>query len=270
MRSSADSALPEQNFTAFEWADRAQQATRRKAVLEDISTKPTAWINLWNGLSYQLDKSLNILRTRNGKLSAAPPSQPVTAPPTIPTLSASKERAPAVRTLAPSMIAKVENATEKAEQAASTVSNVIASSWSAAKPGLTTLVKRTGSALSPFTDDLVQNVPAAQAVVKRANDVKAGVEGMKSQIQTLQGRAIEANEKAKTTIESKTWWRAQWNDNKDKIRARGFWGGLAVDTGDKVERVLARRWAEEEIDSVLPRRKIDLGLIRSEPANDAG
>jgi len=167
------------------------------------------------------------------------------------------------------MMAKVENATEKAEQAATTVSNVIASSWSAAKPGLTTLVKRTGSALSPFTDDLVQNVPAAQAVVKRANDVKAGVEGVKSQIQTLQGRAIEANEKAKTTIESKTWWRAQWNDNKDKIRARGFWGGLAVDTGDKVERVLARRWAEEEIDSVLPRRKIDLGLIRSECVDGA-
>jgi len=158
----------------------------------------------------------------------------------------------------------VDNATEKAEQAAITVSNAVASSWTAAKPGINTLVKRTTAALSPYTDGLVENNPTAQAVIKRAEEVKAGVEGMKQQMQTLQGKAIEVNEKAKSTIESKTWWRQQWNDNKSAWRAKNVASGILVDTGDRIERVFARRWAEEEIESVLPRRKIDLGLIRSE------
>lgn len=259
------SAVPFKNFTAFEWADRGLQSSRRKAVLEDLSDKPTAWNNLWNGLISQIGKSLQILQTRNGKLSSTAPAAPVSVPASIPTLTTNRERAPAVRSLAgPGISKQVNGTTEKAEQAAITVSNAVASSWTAAQPSIDSLVKRTTSVISPYTGNLIENNPTAQAIVKRAEDVKASVEGVKQQIQTLQGKASEANEKAKTMMEGKTWWRRQWNENKSAWRAKNLMGKVAVDTGDWVERVFARRWAEEEIESVLPRRKIDECLIRSE------
>lgn len=241
------------------------QSSRRKAVLEDLSDKPTAWNSLWNGLVSQIGKSLQILQTRNGKLSSTAPAAPVSVPASIPTLTTNRERAPAVRSLAgPGIVKQVSGTTEKAEQAAITVSNAVASSWTAAQPSIDSLVKRTTSVISPYTGNLIENNPTAQAIVKRAEDVKAGVEGVKQQIQTLQGKASEANEKAKTMMEGKTWWRRQWNENKSAWRAKNLMGKVAVDTGDWVERVFARRWAEEEIESVLPRRKIDECLIRSE------
>lgn len=168
---------------------------------------------------------------------------------------------------APGVAKQVDAATDKAEQAALTVSNAVSSSWTAAQPTLNTLVKRTTAALSPYTDNLVENNPTAQAVLKRAEDLKTGVQGVSQQIQTLQGKALSANEKAKSTLstlENKTWWRRQWNENKESWKSKNWACASGVRAGDGVERVFARRWAEEEVEGVLPRRRVDLGLIRSE------
>lgn len=205
-----------------------------------------------------------MLKTRGGRLPLAPlPSQvtPTPVPTNIPTLAPVRMAVPTLKfNPQPDPTAQVEAVSQQAEAAASLVSRVVSFSWST----LAYVTRRAVTVISPLTEEYADNHPTAKAMIKRAEDVKSGVLEVNNQLHNLQDNVAKVQERAKTTVESKTWWRQQWNANKSQLAARAWYGKLIVNAGDRTESVLARRWAEEEVETVLPRRMVDLNLIKSE------
>jgi hypothetical protein len=268
----------EKTFTALELADRSHQTENRKRVFDDISTKPTAWTRLFQGCISQLSKSYRILYTRGGRLSAPASGGNDTSRVRVPLTGIPSAQVKEVQS-----VFYVPPNTTKPAALVDQVKQTDAKLGDLASAGLTYLrqrvptkeaVEHAGEKALSWISPLEAHVP--QQVVKPIKDsastAKQAVENLQQQVQATTSavsvRASTVAEQISKPVNAE--WRQKglypvvwsWVDRfapEDSVRRQ-----VGERFVYRVETAFARRWARDELDFVLPRRRIDADLIKGE------
>lgn len=286
-----------QTFTALELADRSHQAENRKRVFDDLSTKPTAWTSLYQGCIAQLGKSYHRLYTRGGRLTSASGGGSSTS------ATASKEPLTGIPTAQMRQVQSVFYVPPSATKPAALVDQVKATDAKIvelAAAGISYIRQRAptkdtlGHAgekalewISPLEAHVPEQVkPVVKSITEGAETARHRVESVG---QSLQG----ATDAVSSTVHSVAAEVAkpankEWRQHglypavarlTEKIAPRGgsvrSWVDRVVSCVDwwlrpcfdwsiyRADSAFARRWAADEIEFVLPRRRIDADLLRS-------
>ena len=278
-RPAADTAC--QTFTALELADRSHQAENRKRVFDDLSTKPTAWTSLYQGCIAQLGKSYQRLSTRGGRLAPATTTASASAAHT------SKQPLTSIPTAQPRQVQSVFYVPPEATKPAALVDGVKATDArlvELASAGISYIRQRaapkTKDALghageralewiSPLEKRVPEDMkrPVVKTLTEAGETARQGVESLHKSLEVTKERvqavAAQVAKPADEEWRRKGLWPVvdRWTN---RIAPPGSWRrGWAEWFMRRVEGAFARRWAADEIEFVLPRRRIDADLFRS-------
>ncbi|GHJ87170.1 hypothetical protein NliqN6_3572 [Naganishia liquefaciens] len=278
----------DQTFTALELADRSHQAENRKRVFDDLSTKPTAWTSLFQGCMTQLGKSYQRLVARGGRLAAAsasatasstaPARGPVTS---IPTAQARQVESvfyvPPSQTKPAALVDGVKATDARLASLASTGISYLRQRAPHAKEALGHAGERALEWISPLEARVPEDVkrPVVKTLTEAGEAARQGAESVKQSVEATKGRLGEvAAQVAKPVVDAE--WRSKglwplFDRCFNVVAPRGGFRRAGVDWCmrrverfmRRVERAFARRWAADEIEFVLPRRRIDADLFRT-------
>ncbi|KAJ9093561.1 hypothetical protein QFC19_008288 [Naganishia cerealis] len=268
-------------FTALELADRSHQAANRKRVFEDLSTKPTAWTRLFQGCITQLSKSYRILYTRGGRLGAPASGANEAARVKVPLTNIPSAQVKQVQSVfyVPPTATKPAALVEQVKQTDAKLVDMATAGLTYLRQRVPTkdTVEHAGekalSWISPLEEHLPERVvkPVVDSLKESASTAKHAVENLQHQVQATSSavstRASAVVEQVSKPIDTE--WRHKglypvvrsWVDRVapgDSIQRRA--GERFI---YRVETAFARRWARDELDFVLPRRKIDADLIKA-------
>ncbi len=236
------------------------QAGRRELVFADIGGKPTLWNQLWRGLMLHFGKSYQRLSTRGGRLVIAAPSSASTAT-IVPVQPLQvKEASNVFQTSAiPAKVSPVRQAENTALRIDQVFLNgvdglyigfqrVLSLPWLAAY--------RAWEKLLPSLEAQAEARPAIKAV---QNDIIEAKGVLVTKAQLAIAAAQDPAQTVGSLLESKSpivatpagW----WNAYVQPVTKQGW---------DVVTAVLARRWALDEINFVLARRRLDVYAVKGE------
>ncbi|KAJ9100347.1 hypothetical protein QFC20_005480 [Naganishia adeliensis] len=267
-------------FTALELADRSHQVDNRKRVFDDLSTKPTAWTNLYQGCISQLNKSYNRLYTRGGRLSAPASSgssgassrSPLTS---IPTAQVKQVQSvfyvPPSATKPAALVDQVKATDAKiVDMAAAGLSYIRQRAPN--KDTLEHVGEKALSWISPLEEHMpAQAKPVIKSITDGAETAKHKVEDVQHQLQATSSAVTSKISSVATQVAKPA--DKEWRERglypvigrwMDRIAPRNsLQRDLAEQFVYRVDSAFARRWALDEIDFVLPRRRIDADLMRA-------
>lgn len=273
-----DTDIPfgKKTFTALELADRSLQTDNRKRVFDDISTKPTAWTRLFQGCISQLSKSYRILYTRGGRLAAPASSGNDTSSVRVPLTGIPSAQVKEVQTVfyVPPNTTKPAALVEQVKQTDAKLVDLATASLTYLRQRVPTkeTIEHVGdkalSWISPLEAHMPQQV--VNPIKESASTAKHAVENLQQQVHAT---TSAVSVRASTVVEqvSKPA-NAEWRQ-KGLYPVVWSWvervapeGSVRRQAGERfvyrVEATFARRWARDELDFVLPRRRIDADLIK--------
>ncbi|KAJ9100562.1 hypothetical protein QFC21_003605 [Naganishia friedmannii] len=264
-------------FTARELADRSHQTENRKRVFDDISTKPTAWTRLFQGCISQLNKSYRKLYTRGGRLAAPTSGGNDTSRVRVPLTGIPSAQVKDVQSVfyVPPSTTKPAALVEQVKQTDAKLVDLASASLTYLRQRVPTkeTVEHAGEKVLSWISPLEAHIP--QQVVKPIKDsastAKHAVENLQQQVQaTTSAVSVRAsNVVEQVSKPANTEWR-----QKGLYPVVWSWVYRAAPEGTahrkagerfvyRVETAFARRWARDELDFVLPRRRIDADLFKS-------
>jgi hypothetical protein len=236
------------------------QAGRRERIFADINGKPTLWNQLWRGLMLHFGKSYQRLSTRGGRLVVATTSSSaavvVSSAAAQPVQVKEKQNVyqTSVVTVNPSQIQQVERTAQRMDQViVSGVNNLYVGVQRLAS-GTSVVVYQALQKLLPTLEAQFETRPTIKAI---QNDIIEAKEMLIAKAQMVKSVAQDPTQAVESLVESKSpvvatpigW----WNVYVGPVIKRGM---------DTVTAVLARRWALDEINFVLARRRLDVYAVK--------
>lgn len=273
------------NFTLNELVDISFQPSRRQAILGDLSSKPTLWQGLCQGILVQLKISDTILSNRNGVIrpvtTIGAPASSIGMSSAFPALPVEQpERSVFIRSPPTS---KLQANEMKLLAAATSADATVAETASTASTLMTTVVSRATSTLSSlvslFAFDKEDSKPvqviesAKSAVAAKSNEVikahphvQSAVESLKSsgqQVKSVIGvlRGEESPAGQAVVAVQPSHWLPEIQGVKQVLHI-GVVAWEKLEAG--YEPWVAERWARDQVDRVLPRRRLDVNAVKGE------
>ncbi len=248
-------------FTMQAVADLAFQAGRRERVFADISGNPTLWDKLWRGLMLQLGRSYQNLQTQGGRYggATAATSSPASSSATTASASAIQVREnPNV--FKATYLPPKPTAAQRTEQAAARWDRALVAGVYGAYTQADALARRAAWTVwqraLPTVEAQVQKRPAVKALEDRAVQATQTAVARVGQVRELAQNpgavAAQLGESSRSVV----------------VVPKGIWTAY-VEPGVKILRdagdeVLAQRWARDEVELVMSRRKLDEHGIKGE------
>lgn len=247
-------------------------------MFDDLSTKPTAWTSLYQGCIAQLGKSYQRLLTRGGRLAPASMSasgghtskQPLTSIPTAqPRQVQSVFYVPPEATKPAALVDGVKATDARLVELASAGISYIRQRAPKTKEALGHAGERALEWMSPLEKRVPEDMkrPVVKTLTEAGETARQGVESVHKSLEITKERVQAVAAQVAKPADEEWRQRGLWpvvDRWTNRVAPPDSWRRAWVEWFmRRVEGAFARRWAADEVEFVLPRRRIDADLFRS-------